>query len=265
MMGVFRGKHSTFFKEDETEVFGELIPHVKQTISLSEHLARVDLSNRVAFEALDCVSIGLFIAEQSGRIVHTNQTAKQVIGLADGISIYNGVLKLHSKDDDRRLRKAVWDAAAPTNDATPPGEAIAAIRPSGSEAFPLLVCRLWGNHLRYGLGRLDRPLAAIFVTIPGLPHEAPAELLRRIFGLTRAEARICERLVAGMTVEKAATDLGIAIPTARTQLKSIFAKTGVKRQAELVAKIMATPLWLSQGNFPSSPSFDAFNRPAFRG
>jgi hypothetical protein len=68
-----------------------------------------------------------------------------------------------------------------------------------------------------------------------------------------------------MTVEEAAADLGIAIPTARTQLKSIFAKTGVQRQAELVAKIMATPLWLSQRIFPSSPSFDAFNRPRSEG
>jgi DNA-binding CsgD family transcriptional regulator len=78
-------------------------------------------------------------------------------------------------------------------------------------------------------------LAAIFIKIPGIPHEAPAELLRRLFGLTRAEARLCERLVAGMSVEEAAADLGLKIPTIRTQLKSIFAKTGVARQAELVA------------------------------
>jgi DNA-binding CsgD family transcriptional regulator len=213
---------------------------------LSEHVACLDLSKNVAFEALDHISMGVIIAEQSGRVVHTNLTAKQVIEVADGISVRNGVLKLYSKEDDRRLRKAVWDAAVPAANATSPAQALAAARPWGSEPFPLLICRLWGNHLRYGLGRLDRPLAAIFVTIPGQAHETPVELLRRLFCLTLAEARVCERLVAGMKLDEAAQHLGIAADTARVHLKRVFAKTGAGRQAELVAKIMSTPLWLSR-------------------
>jgi DNA-binding CsgD family transcriptional regulator len=82
------------------------------------------------------------------------------------------------------------------------------------------------------------------VTIPEEPREAPAELLRRLFGLTPAEAKICERMVQGDTLEEAARDLNIATATARVYLKSVFAKTGVGRQAELVAKILATPVWL---------------------
>jgi len=246
MAGVFRGKQSTFFREHETGLFSELIPHIKQAVALSEHLARLDLSKSVAFEALDQISMGIIIIEQSGRIVHANGTAMLAIDQDDGICVCNGVLKLQSKEEDARLRTAVWNATAPPADATPPAQAIAVSRPSGSEPFPLLVCRLWGNHLRYGLGRLDRPLAAIFITIPGRPHEAPAELLRRLFGLTLAEARVCERLVAGMTVEAAAQNLGMAVDTARVHLKSVFGKTGVGRQAELVAKIMSTPLWLSR-------------------
>jgi DNA-binding CsgD family transcriptional regulator len=117
-------------------------------------------------------------------------------------------------------------------------------RPSGSESFPVMVSTLWGNHLRYGLGRLDAPLAVVFVTIPEEPQEAPAELLRRLFGLTPAEARLSERLVQGRTVDEAARDLDISTGTARIHLKSVFAKTGVSRQTELVAKILATPVWV---------------------
>jgi DNA-binding CsgD family transcriptional regulator/PAS domain-containing protein len=245
MHGVFRGRRSTYFKEPEVEAFGELIPHVKQAVALSEHLARVDLINRIAFEALDGISIGILLLDERASVVHANAAARRIIDLADGISLHNGVLALHSRDENATLRRAIWDAIAEARAGRiASGEALAVTRLSGAEPFPALVATLWGNHLRYGLGRLDRPLAVMFVTIPEEPQEAPAELLRRLFGLTLAEARLCERLVLGRTVEEAAKDLGIATDTARVHLKHVFDKTGVGRQAELVAKILATPVWL---------------------
>jgi len=245
MFGVFRDKQGTFFREHEVEAFGELIPHVKQAVAISEHLARVDLLNRIAFEALDGIQIGILLVDENARLVHANSTAKRIIDMADGVSLNNGVLALHSKEESAALRRAIWDAIAKVRTGQiPPGEAMAVTRLSGSEPFPALVATLWGNHLRYGLGRLDKPLAVVFVTIPEEPQEAPAELLRRLFGLTLAEARLCERLVLGRTVEQAAQDLEIATDTARVHLKRVFDKTGVGRQAELVAKILATPVWL---------------------
>jgi DNA-binding CsgD family transcriptional regulator len=245
MFGVFRGKASALFCEHEVEAFGELIPHVKQAVTISEHLARVDLVNRIAFEALDGLSIGILLVDERAWLIHANATARRIIDMEDGISLQNGMLTLNATDENAALRRAVWDAVGKARTGhIPPGEAIAVSRRSGSEPFPALVATLWGNHLRYGLGRLDKPLAVVFVTIPEEPQEAPAELLRRLFGLTLAEARLCERLVLGRSVEAAAKDLSIATDTARVHLKRVFDKTGVSRQAELVAKILATPVWV---------------------
>ena len=66
------------------------------------------------------------------------------------------------------------------------------------------------------------------------PSEA---ILRTAFSLTAAEARLASRLASGESIETSAEKLGIARDTARNQLKSIFAKTGVHRQAELVAAL----------------------------
>jgi DNA-binding CsgD family transcriptional regulator len=245
MYGVFRGRQSTWFKEHEVEAFGELIPHVKQAVALSERLARVDLVNRIAFEALDGISVGILLLDENARLVHANATARRIVDMADGISLHNGTLALHAKDGHVAVRRAIWNAIAEARAGRiAPGEAVAVSRPSGNDPFPALVAALWGNHLRYGLGRLDTPLAVLFVTIPEEPQEAPADLLRRLFGLTLAEARLCERLVLGRTVEEAAKDLGITTDTARVHLKHMFDKTGVGRQAELVAKVLATPVWL---------------------
>lgn len=245
MFGVFRGRDATFFREHELEAFGELIPHVKQAIALSEHLARIDLKRRIAFEALESVAIGILVLDETMRVVHGNAAAQSVIRAADGIYIQNGVLKINA--DNKALREAVArmvvQARIGTNSG---GEALSIGRPSGKDPYPVMIGTLWGNHLRFGLGHLDRPLAIMFVTVPEKPQEAPSELLRRLFGLTLTEAKVCERLVNGSSIEGASSDLAISTETGRVHLRNIFRKTGVNRQSDLLAKIFATPVWIYQ-------------------
>ncbi|RYH68023.1 MAG: helix-turn-helix transcriptional regulator [Alcaligenaceae bacterium] len=62
--------------------------------------------------------------------------------------------------------------------------------------------------------------------------------LQVLFGLTIAEAKLAARLANGSALGIAASELGIAKETSRSQLRSIFRKTGTHRQAELVAILM---------------------------
>jgi DNA-binding CsgD family transcriptional regulator len=59
--------------------------------------------------------------------------------------------------------------------------------------------------------------------------------LQAVFGLAKAEAKLALWLMCGDTIEDIAEEHGVSISTARVQLKSIFAKMGTSRQAELVA------------------------------
>lgn len=65
-----------------------------------------------------------------------------------------------------------------------------------------------------------------------------ADLLRLLFDLTPTEARLTRHLVEGRTPAEAAVLLRIADATARTHLRRVFAKTGVRRQAELVRLLL---------------------------
>ena len=62
--------------------------------------------------------------------------------------------------------------------------------------------------------------------------------LQSHFGLTPAEARLALHLVVGDTLQSAAIKLDISYETARCHLRNMFNKTGVHRQAELVAQIV---------------------------
>lgn len=62
---------------------------------------------------------------------------------------------------------------------------------------------------------------------------AREEHLKETHRLSPQESRIVLHLVDGGSVATCAEALGVAESTVRTHLKSVFAKTGVRRQADL--------------------------------
>ncbi len=73
-----------------------------------------------------------------------------------------------------------------------------------------------------------------------IPVEAPsAEILQALFDLTPAESRVAEAIGNGRTIDGIARQAHLSTETVRKQLKSVLAKTGINRQAELV-RLMAS-------------------------
>ncbi len=86
--------------------------------------------------------------------------------------------------------------------------------------------------------------AMVLLYDPGRSRMEPPGILRELYRLSDAEARLSWRLANGETLEEIATAEGSSRETVRSQLKRIFAKTGTSRQAELVRLILIGPaLW----------------------
>lgn len=79
--------------------------------------------------------------------------------------------------------------------------------------------------------------AAVFICRHGA-IDLPWRKVACYYKLTPAEAKLAVRLARGESLEEIAVRLGITLHTARTQLKSIFAKTGCRRQPELVVMLL---------------------------
>jgi DNA-binding CsgD family transcriptional regulator len=69
-----------------------------------------------------------------------------------------------------------------------------------------------------------------------------AQVLQGLFDLTPAEARVARGIGEGQTLETLADSLGLSRETLRAQLRSVMAKTGVSRQAELAALLAGAAL-----------------------
>lgn len=70
---------------------------------------------------------------------------------------------------------------------------------------------------------------------------ATARQLMDLFGLSAAEARLARALCHGDSLEDYAADQGLRLPTLKTQLRSIFAKTGTERQSALIRLLSGVP------------------------
>lgn len=71
---------------------------------------------------------------------------------------------------------------------------------------------------------------------------ATASQLIELFGLSAAEARLARALCHGDSLEEYSTDQGLKLPTVKTQLQSIFAKTGTQRQSSLIRVLSGIPV-----------------------
>ena len=78
----------------------------------------------------------------------------------------------------------------------------------------------------------------LFITDPEAEAALDSRKLHELFGLTPAEVRLCIALVKGKSVEEYAREAGISSNTARTHVKRIYSKTGVRRQSELVRLLL---------------------------
>lgn len=243
VIGIARRPERNPFDQDNCDLLGQLVPHIKRALSLSRQLAILDFGQRSAAAALDQLPTGIILTDAEGQIQLINKAARQITDRNDGLTQYNRRVAANDPKQTAAILGYIRQAVENAHDENIlPGEAISITRPSGARPLPVVIGSLWGNLLKFELGRLDEPLAILFVTDPDTPLETAPELLQRLFGLTPAEAVLAERLVAGDTLKSAAKTLGITVNTTRDRLKTVFGKTNTHSQAALIKMIMSTPV-----------------------
>jgi DNA-binding CsgD family transcriptional regulator len=220
------------YGEAETELVAALIPHLRRVLEINERLTRERALGLAASQALDGAEVGLFVLDGRGRVVEHNRAGGRLAAAGDGLSLDRGGLRGSTPSATRAIDLLVRGCQAlARGEGLPPARPVLLPRPSGRRALQLLAMPTLSR------GVLLTPGSAavvVFVIDPEAYGAIDAELLTSL-GLTPAEARLARRLAAGESVREAAQALGVSYETARSQLKQVFAKTGTRRQGELVA------------------------------
>ncbi len=206
-----------------------LAPHVLRAAQLDRQLRAAELRADAAEAAMAGLAMGMLLADAKAKIALVNPMAEAILAAGDGLLLVRGVLDAAVPAEGERLRGLVAAAIAARRDAhATPGGLMRISRRSGAVPYEVLVGPAQPSHL--GLG----DLAVVFVRDPASRPMATGERLRALYGVTPAEARLLEALLAGDTLDEVAARHALSRETLRSQLRSLFQKTGTSSQRELI-------------------------------
>ncbi len=223
-----------------------LVPHLLRAAQLDRQLAVLATRAETAERVLEQLALGLFLATAEAQVVLHNEAAGRMLAAGDGLTLIQGKLGAGTVKETAALRACIAAAArAQTDILCPPGGLLRLRRHTLAPEYEALVAPAGAGIPGAPPGRRH---AAVFVRDPLLHPAPPAEALRRLYGLTAAEARLMRSLGAGETLEEAAARFAVGRETVRSQLRVLFDKTGTRRQSDLVrlaavslARLSGTP------------------------
>jgi len=182
---------------------------------------------------LDGLDQGVILLDHSGRVLDANRPARGVLDGGDGLSVRNGRLKSGDADFEVRLGRLLGQVRTGAAHAAQP--IAARFRRPRAQSYFVVVRPVPPDTNQRNVA------ASLFIYATDGRREISADLLRELYGLTRAQAAVARRLFAGRSVEQTAAALRLSPNTVRTHLKQIFTKCEVQSQAELMHLLTQGP------------------------
>jgi DNA-binding CsgD family transcriptional regulator len=212
------------FDADEKTIIELLASHVALAKRVQQQLGAAWSGRSELEAAFGKVAVPAFVVDRYGHVRHLNPAAESLMARCAGVAVRSGKLLF----SDARAGSAVY--AALRIAASDGGRAAAVPVAVGQEAGEVLVTPLQPRE-----GAAREPLALVLVASAPDDERVIAWRVRELYGLTPAEAAITAALALGRSVEDVAKAKRVSLATLRSHLRSIFAKTGTRRQAELVS------------------------------
>lgn len=208
---------------EQVALFRRLAPHIGNAWRIAHVLCAAEAATETIQRLMGSRLGGVVAVAGDGRVVFMNRAAELTFRRCDALRLDEGRVRALRAAADRTVQRLLGGALAGS------GGGLAAV-PSAQGGAPLAV-RITPT----SAGRRDNRLPAVLLLISD-PHQAaiPSEAALRTLGLTAAEARVAAAIARGHALARAAQDLRMSHNTARAHLRSIFAKTGIRSQVELV-------------------------------
>ncbi|CAA6604722.1 CheY-like receiver [Rhodospirillaceae bacterium LM-1] len=185
-----------------------------------------DNAGQFAQTALDALPLAALAVDQGGKVLFSNRMGGEFLAEKSPLMLdANEICRAMTPGETMALHQAIAGVA---RGGLP---LVLALTGKDDERFSALV---------EAPAACDMENAAILFVRALDGQGAPSiGALKQLFGLSPTEARLAHELAKGQDVRDAAQAMGVTVNTARTYLRTIFQKTGVNRQSELMRLLIS--------------------------
>lgn len=225
--------HHRDFKAADGALLANLVPHVRIALRSFIALERERFHSSVASTAFSRMNFGWLTLDARCHIVDVSPNMEQLFQRTGILrrGRYNRLMPA-SPAVDREISALMKEIAS--NPHRPPK----AIHLSRDPWMDMLIAPAQRPVISGGAP----PVAIAYVSGDRQSQADRCDQLVELFGLLPSEARLAWQLAQGTSIAEAASMTGVTEETARNYSKKIYAKTGARRQPELVRIILTSVL-----------------------
>jgi DNA-binding CsgD family transcriptional regulator len=237
-LGIYRHRRQGQFSPRDLELVQFLMPHMRRAFRLHFQFAELKRKNADLQAAFDQIETGIVLLGAAGKVLVMNRAASQLLSENDGISLRGDTLHAQNVRESGQLQSMIAKAqATSTGKGLSPG-GMTMISRKARPPLNVAVAPLRDAGLQDGF----EPASAIVYIYDPVSRVRPAhEILCTAFRLTPAECRVALLLGDGKSTREISQVLGVTANTLKSQLASIYRKTGISRQSQLVRLLVRLP------------------------
>jgi DNA-binding CsgD family transcriptional regulator/PAS domain-containing protein len=233
-----RPRQMGHFNEKDGAILRALRPHLQRSLRCYLQREQAKSETNDLKSVLDSFDRAVFGLNRNGMVVLSNQQAARIVEDGDGLKLVCGRLMGASVSENAQLQSQIAKAVENGFESNSTQGAALHLR-RNSERLPLqITVTPFGSNSASNPGQLA---ALVFVSDPAEQPKACSALLRQLYGLSPTECRLADLLHQGLEVRDVAERLKTTLETARFHLKRVLAKTGTRRQTELMRLMLSLP------------------------
>ena len=242
-----RDSGTSGFDARHKTVFRQVMPHLQRTFRLKKLTNDSLLHQCQAWDMLSLIPYGVIVFSNLHKVMYINKAAEQMSQANDGLELNSSRLGARVWAENRQLRQLIRNTIDSTMDpvVSMGGGDMMVTRPSGKRAYSVMVNPISPGGSAYGV----YPAAIVILQDHEHGMEAPIARMRALYDLTPTESEVANQMMQGYSLDECARNLGHTVSTSRNLLKRVFAKTGTRRQNELVSLMLRSPLSLLRRPF----------------
>jgi DNA-binding CsgD family transcriptional regulator/PAS domain-containing protein len=238
ILGIHRSETEPPFSFEEKRQAEMFLPHLQRALQLRERLARSNIRQQAMLQTMETLALGVLLVTAKGQVQFANPAAEDLLRRRSGLAVNENRLYATAPQVDPEFQRLLRCANASSGRTADTGGMIRLPR-QGAKPISLSIYPFGPPASENGEHDAS---VLIFIGDPELHSPPRRDVLAQSYGLTGAEAKLFEALLAGQRLQDYADQCSISLQTVKTQLSCLFNKTGSARQADLVRDGLSNPI-----------------------